>query len=116
MSNDVPLLVQFEFEQGTLQFFLAPKVSDHLTDPAKTNGKLDCGRIRLIVIVPLGINIVYRFQSLMQTNKISRVRLFWDGRTVITDTSQKAFDKDQCAEIHSQKYSSNRCHHWSYQM
>lgn len=27
MSNDVPLLVQFDFEQGTLQFFLAPKVS-----------------------------------------------------------------------------------------
>lgn len=27
MSNDVPLLVQFEFEQGSLQFFLAPKVS-----------------------------------------------------------------------------------------
>lgn len=26
MSNDVPLLVQFDFEQGTLQFFLAPKV------------------------------------------------------------------------------------------
>ncbi|ORX40864.1 proliferating cell nuclear antigen, N-terminal domain-domain-containing protein [Kockovaella imperatae] len=29
MSNDVPLLVQFDFEQGTLQFFLAPKVRDH---------------------------------------------------------------------------------------
>lgn len=28
MSNDVPLLVQFDFEQGTLQFFLAPKISD----------------------------------------------------------------------------------------
>lgn len=28
MSNDVPLLVQFEFEQGTLQFFLAPKIAD----------------------------------------------------------------------------------------
>jgi proliferating cell nuclear antigen len=27
MSKDVPLLVQFEFEQGSLQFFLAPKVS-----------------------------------------------------------------------------------------
>ena len=26
MSNDVPLLVQFDFEQGSLQFFLAPKV------------------------------------------------------------------------------------------
>lgn len=26
MSNDVPLLVQFDFQQGTLQFFLAPKV------------------------------------------------------------------------------------------
>lgn len=28
MSNDVPLLVQFDFEQGLLQFFLAPKISD----------------------------------------------------------------------------------------
>lgn len=28
MSNEVPLLVQFEFEQGNLQFFLAPKISD----------------------------------------------------------------------------------------
>ncbi|KAL7420896.1 proliferating cell nuclear antigen [Cryptotrichosporon argae] len=28
MSNDVPLLVQFDFEQGTLQFFLAPKIQD----------------------------------------------------------------------------------------
>ncbi|WVQ72730.1 proliferating cell nuclear antigen (pcna) [Cryptococcus sp. DSM 104548] len=28
MSNEVPLLVQFEFEQGTLQFFLAPKIAD----------------------------------------------------------------------------------------
>ncbi|CAD6579047.1 MAG: proliferating cell nuclear antigen [Tremellales sp. Tagirdzhanova-0007] len=28
MSNDVPLLVQFDFEQGSLQFFLAPKISD----------------------------------------------------------------------------------------
>jgi proliferating cell nuclear antigen len=27
MSNDVPLLVQFTFPQGSLQFFLAPKVS-----------------------------------------------------------------------------------------
>ncbi|KAK4685731.1 proliferating cell nuclear antigen, partial [Tremellales sp. Uapishka_1] len=28
MSNEVPLLVQFDFEQGSLQFFLAPKISD----------------------------------------------------------------------------------------
>lgn len=48
MSNDVPLLVQFEFEQGTLQFFLAPKVSDHLTDAAKANGKI---RLRTSKIV-----------------------------------------------------------------
>lgn len=40
MSNDVPLLVQFEFEQGTLQFFLAPKASSLLTDPAKANGRI----------------------------------------------------------------------------
>jgi hypothetical protein len=37
MSNDVPLLVQFDFEQGSLQFFLAPKVRlisilDHLSN------------------------------------------------------------------------------------
>nr|ODN93869.1 proliferating cell nuclear antigen (pcna) [Cryptococcus depauperatus CBS 7841] len=40
MSNEVPLLVQFEFEQGTLQFFLAPKVSyiHHLSScPNKTD-------------------------------------------------------------------------------
>jgi proliferating cell nuclear antigen len=28
MSNEVPLLVNFEFEQGNLSFFLAPKISD----------------------------------------------------------------------------------------
>jgi proliferating cell nuclear antigen len=39
MSNDVPLLVQFDFEQGTLQFFLAPKVSLG----SNGNGKLQMG-------------------------------------------------------------------------
>jgi len=45
MSNDVPLLVQFDFEQGTLQFFLAPKVCPFL---------LSITLVRMVLMIDLG--------------------------------------------------------------
>lgn len=45
MSNDVPLLVQFDFAQGTLQFFLAPKVSGHASFALTADETADLGRV-----------------------------------------------------------------------
>lgn len=47
MSNEVPLLVAFEFSQGHINYYLAPKVgrSSHPVDLMLTIGSLDRGRL-----------------------------------------------------------------------
>ena len=46
MSNDVPLLVQFDFEQGSLQFFLAPKVGSFNSPTASWATRKKCASQR----------------------------------------------------------------------